>query len=230
MYCIKCGVGLSDTEKKCPLCGTEVYHPNIKREYAEPHYPENKRPPKTAKPNAVNGAVLILFFIPLALTFLADLQSNGTLTWFGYVAGALLLAYTLIALPHWFSKPNPVIFAPCDFAATALYLLYINMETGGHWFLTFAFPLTSCIGVIVCTVVTLIRYIKKGRLYIFGGASMALGGTMILMEGLIDLTFGKTFSGWSFYPFAVLFILGGALIFLAINSSAREAMERKLFF
>ena len=29
MYCIKCGVKLADTEKKCPLCGTVVYHPEF---------------------------------------------------------------------------------------------------------------------------------------------------------------------------------------------------------
>ena len=31
MYCIKCGVELSDSEEKCPLCGTVVFHPYIKR-------------------------------------------------------------------------------------------------------------------------------------------------------------------------------------------------------
>ena len=29
MYCVKCGVELADSEKKCPLCGTPVFHPDI---------------------------------------------------------------------------------------------------------------------------------------------------------------------------------------------------------
>ena len=39
MYCVKCGVELADTENKCPLCGTSVYHPDIVRDKAEPTYP-----------------------------------------------------------------------------------------------------------------------------------------------------------------------------------------------
>lgn len=29
MYCIKCGVKLADSEKKCPLCNTIVCHPEF---------------------------------------------------------------------------------------------------------------------------------------------------------------------------------------------------------
>ena len=30
MYCVKCGVKLSDNQELCPICGTKVYHPDIK--------------------------------------------------------------------------------------------------------------------------------------------------------------------------------------------------------
>jgi len=40
MYCVNCGVKLSDTEKRCPLCQTAVYHPELPRKEAEPLYPE----------------------------------------------------------------------------------------------------------------------------------------------------------------------------------------------
>jgi hypothetical protein len=44
MYCVKCGVKLEDTEKMCPLCGTMVFHPDIKRDDVERLYPENNYP------------------------------------------------------------------------------------------------------------------------------------------------------------------------------------------
>ena len=44
MYCVNCGVKLADTEKRCPLCQTEVYHPDIPRREAEPLYPEELNP------------------------------------------------------------------------------------------------------------------------------------------------------------------------------------------
>lgn len=178
----------------------------------------------------MNGAVIILFFIPLLVCFFADISIDGKTDWFGYVAGALTVAYVALALPLWFRKPNPVIFVPCSFVAAGLYLLYINSATGGDWFLSFAFPVTGGLCLIVCAVVTLLHSLRRGRLYIIGGAFMALGAFMLLIEFLMGITFDLTFIGWSVYPLVVLVLLGGMLIFFAINTAAREMMERKLFF
>ena len=41
MYCIKCGVKLADSEKKCPLCNTVVYHPDLQQNEVKPLYPIN---------------------------------------------------------------------------------------------------------------------------------------------------------------------------------------------
>jgi len=83
---------------------------------------------------------------------------------------------------------------------------------------------------ITCAVVTLMYYLRRGRLYILGGALTALGAFMLLIEFLLGLTFGLPFVGWSIYPLAALVLLGGLLLYFAINQSARETMERKLFF
>ena len=230
MYCIKCGVKLADTEKKCPLCNTVVCHPDFEQTAERPLYPSNKLPKNNSGSKALNGIVIILFLIPMFVCFFADWFLDGKIEWFGYVAGALLVSYVVIALPLWFKKPNPVIFVPCNFVTTALYLLYINLATDGNWFMSFAFPVISGLCIIVCTVVTLMYYLRSGKLYILGGAFMALGAFMLLIEFLIKITFGLYFMGWSIYPLVVLFMFGGLLIYLAINSSAREMLERKLFF
>ena len=140
------------------------------------------------------------------------------------------MAYVSFALPLWFKNPNPVIFVPCSFASAALYLMYINLATQGDWFLSFALPVTAVICLITSTVVTLLHYLRRGRLYILGGAFMALGTAMLLIEFLIGLTFKIGFIGWSVYPLVVLALFGGLLIFLALNPTAREILERKLFF
>lgn len=230
MYCVKCGVKLADTEKKCPLCHTVVCHPDFVGRTTEPLYPEQKMPKKASGSKVFNGAVIILFLIPLFVCLAADLHLDGKLAWFFYVAGALLLAYILVALPMWFRRPNPVIFAPCDFVAVGLYLLYINLETGGNWFLPFALPVVGVLCLITSAVVTLLYYLRKGKLYILGGAFMALGLFMLLLERLMGATFHFAFVGWSVYPMCVLLLIGGLLIYFAINRSARETMERKLFF
>ena len=229
MYCIKCGVKLENSEKKCPLCNTKVLHPEFS-EFSEPNYPEGKYPKGKINGKFICGAGIILFLIPLAVCFFADFNIDSRLDWFGYVAGALALAYTVFALPLWFKNPNPVVFAPCDFCAVALYLLYINLATNGDWFLFFALPEVLAVGFITCTVVTLLRYIGKGRLFILGGASIALGAVMLLTEWLLMTTFSIKYIGWSVFPLVVLLLIGGLLIYLGINKTARDILERKFFF
>lgn len=230
MYCVNCGIKLADTEEKCPLCSTVPGEMPTGRAPVRPLYPKNRYPEPSVKPGAVNGAVLILFLLPLLITFFVDLQTGRGLSWFWYVAGALVTAYVIFALPAWFHRPNPVIFVPCSIAAATAYLLLICLLTGGEWFFGFALPISGGIGLIVTAVVTLLRYVRKGRLYILGGGMIALGGMMLLMEALLVRTFHMAFTGWSVYPLIALALLGGLLIFLAINACAREKMERKFFF
>ncbi len=230
MYCVNCGVKLSDTEKKCPLCNTVAWHPDIKKPETEPLYPKDKMPKKASGSKAINGAVIIIFLIPLFATLFFDITNNGKFEWFGYVAGGLVLSYVSFALPFWFKRPNPVIFTPCSFAAATLYLMYINFATKGDWFLSFALPIMAAFCAVTTAAVTVLRYVKKGKLYTVGGLMIALGATVLLIEFLLVNTFPLSFVGWSIYPAAVLITVGALLIYLAINKSAREIIERKFFF
>ena len=230
MFCVKCGVSLGSSEKQCPLCGTRVFHPDLDPPQEEPLYPRHQLP--ATAPRSFLGPVILtaLFLIPMLVVPLCDVQLNGSATWSGFVTGALLLSYVMLVLPLWFRNPNPVIFVPCSFAAIGAYLFYINFATGGSWFMSFALPITGGLCLIVSAVVTLLRYVPKGALFTLGGASIALGGLMLLMEFLVDLTFriGKFF-GWSLYPLIALVILGGVLIFLGACQPARQTLERKFF-
>ena len=231
MYCVKCGVELADSEKQCPLCGTPVFHPDIPRTLGKPPYPPDRR----IRPEAVNRSgilfvLTVLALLPAVIVLLCDWRINGTIVWSGYAAGAVGLLYVIILLPLWFRHPNPVIFVPVDFAAIGLYLLYINFAAGGHWFLSFAFPVTGAIGLLVTAVVALTHYLHAGYLYIYGGGLILGGGLAVLIEFLLNITFHahETFF-WSFYPLAAGVILGLMLIIIAICKPLRESLQRKFF-
>lgn len=178
----------------------------------------------------LQSIITAVYLLAISVSLVCDLQIGGGITWAGYVIGGLLLSYVVIILPLWFKNPNPVIFVPCDFAAAGLYLLYINLATDGAWFLSFAFPVTGFTGLLVTAVVVLRRYIRRGRLYVFGGAILALGGFMPLLELLLAITFPAiSFIGWYLYPLIALGLVGGMLIFLAICRPARHSMARKFF-
>ena len=134
MYCIKCGVELADSEKRCPLCGTPVFHPDLPRNLTEPPYPADRRIRREdVNRSGILFVLTVVALLPAILSLLCDWRINGTIVWSGYAAGAIGLLYVMIVLPLWFRHPNPVIFVPVDFAAIGLYLLYIDFATGNYY-------------------------------------------------------------------------------------------------
>ena len=124
MYCVKCGVELADSEKKCPLCGTPVFHPDIPRNLSEPPFPPDKRiRPEDVNRSGILFVLTIAALLPALLCLLCDWRINGTLVWSGYAAGAIGLLYIVILLPMWFRHPNPVLFVHRSGTLSALHQL-----------------------------------------------------------------------------------------------------------
>ncbi len=230
MYCISCGVKLADSEKKCPLCGTIPVHPDFPRTLSEGQYPPDRRPELKVSHWGFLWIVTSFWVVSFLTSLLCDLQLNDRITWSGYVMGALITSYVAAILPLWFKHPNPVVLVPCCFGAVGLYLLYISLETQGNWFLSFALPLVGFLGLLTTAVITLTRYIRRGRLYIYGGGMIITGLFMPVLEFLINLTFMPwRHLLWSYFPLGALVLVGGFLIFLGICKPARETMTRKFF-
>lgn len=231
MYCIKCGVELAESEKKCPLCGTVVFNPELPRPDGAPPYPVyNPDTIDNVKRSGIMFVITMLCLLPIVLVLLCDRQINGRIVWSGYVVGAVIVLYVAVILPLWFEKPNPVIFLPANFAAAALYLLYINCATQGHWFLPFALPI--CLG--ACAIITataaLLRYLRRGYFFIFGGAFILTGLYNMLIEFLLNVCF-KLHEGfiWSIYPLAVCALLGVTLIVIGCSGELQKSLHKKFF-
>ena len=230
MYCIQCGVELAEAQHSCPLCGTEVYHPGLDLPKGEGLYPRDQHPPRQVRPWGMLTILTALFLLPIIICLVCDRQLSGEVTWSGYAVGGLTLFYIVAVLPGWFRRPHPTVFVPCDFLAVLLLLHYINFHTAGDWFLTFAFPLTAGLGLIVTAVVVLTRYIRRGRLYVYGGASLTLAAFMPVLELLMNLTLHREIRFiWSPYPLTALVLLGAVLLLTAICRPLRESLDKRLF-
>lgn len=230
MYCANCGVKLADTEKRCPLCGTEAYHPEIERPEVDPLFPRDFVPKRELSKTTVHIITLTLFLIPILITLYSDLYINRRVTWSAYVVFGLLLFYIIMILPFWFKKPSPAVFVPIDFLCVGLFLQYINYATDGDWFLSFAFPLITYLGLIVTAFTVLLYYLKKGYLYVVGGFFIALGLFMDVIEIFLMITFKTNFDGWSIYPMIPLVLMGLGMIAISISRNARAVLARKLHF
>ena len=229
MYCIKCGARLSDGQTVCPICETRVYHPDFT---VEEHSTYPKIPFKSEAFNRTGlmFAITILMLIPLFLPLILELGWKGEVSWSGYVAGGVLLFYVTFILPCWFHHPNPVIFLPSSFAGAALYLYYIAYMCEGDWFFSFALPLTGAVALIACAVVALFRYLRCGRLYVVGGAFIAVGLFALLVEFLLRASLSISFAiMWSIAPLTVFSIIGVLFIVVAIVKPFKESL-RRIFF
>ena len=229
MYCIKCGAHLSDGQTTCPLCETKVYHPDITI-VEKNTYPKVPFESEEINRNGLMFVITMIFLIPLILPIFLELSWHSDISWSGYASGGTLLFYVAFVMPHWFKKPNPVVFTPICFAITILLLHFICFKTDGNWFMSFAFPVTGVLGIIVTAAVTILYYVKKGCLYTIGGMLISLGLWTSLLEWDIRTTFSvNTPFRWSTAPLTVFSVLGIMLIVIAIVKPLQESLRRVFF-
>lgn len=228
MYCVKCGVRLSEGTEKCPLCATPVWNPegtSGPMTYP-PTYPEAV---KGRHKHAILFSITLLCVIACMIVYLVCVNALHDMTVLGIVDLGVLTGYILFVLPLWFRKPNPVIFLPIDHVVAACYVLYLCIRSGGSWFLSFAGPIFLASMILTEAFAALTRYVRGGRYYIFGGAFIFLGGITLLIEGLAHVTFGTGFPLWSPYAASVCGIIGLVLILAAIIRPMRDFFNRMFF-
>lgn len=230
MYCIKCGVELSDGQTVCPVCSTRVYHPDLPVKEATPTYPKKEFESEEFNRKGILFVLTILALLTAALCVMFDISLCGGMTWSGYVACGLGVFYVCVILPLWFKRTTPAIFVPAAFVSIILLLLYVNAKTDGNWFLSFAFPVAGVLGLITTAVTTLCHYLKHGRLYIIGGGFIALGAWTVLIELFLHLTFTlPRHIIWSPFPCTAFAVFGIMLIIIGIVKPFKESL-RKIFY
>ena len=229
MYCIKCGAKLSDGQTICPICDTRVYHPDI-TVTEESTYPKIPFKSEEFNRNGLMFVITMIFLIPLILPVLLELGWHSEVSWSGYVSGGTIIFYATFIMPFWFKKAYPFIFTPVSFALIIGLLLYICYETGGTWFMPFAFPVVGSLAIIISAAVAVLFYVKRGALYTVGGVLIALGAWSVFLEFEIRRVFEVyTDFYWSIAPLTVLSVIGIMLIVIAIVKPLKESL-RRIFF
>ena len=228
MYCVKCGVKLQDGVNTCPLCNTPVWNPVPAEESATypDQYPHKHKESNT--PAAVALTVLCVTAIVVILT--VCLKLYGALNWGGYAIGGIVLFYVIAVLPNWFRQAPGEIFIPADHAAAALFVLYVCIKTDGHWFMSFAFPVILCSCLLSTALICLLKYVRGGRLFIFGGFLLGAGAFTVLIEFFEHLSFSVVMFRWSLYSLLGFGAVGVFLLLAGMIPSLRRSLEKHFFF
>lgn len=229
MYCVKCGVKLSDDLNVCPLCQTKVYYnqQQIKANDTK-KYPEIM-PTKTQANRSLASILTMLSLLAVTIILILNYQLYSEIKWGGYAIFAIGLIYIIFIFPLWFTRYNPIIAAIINHIAIALLLLYVNLKTNGSWFLTFALPLTVIICFNAVLAIILIKYVSKGGFFISGGIIILIGLSSMLIEFFQHLTFGSKMFVWSLYVVSCCGIFGLFLILAGIIKPLKNYLNKRFF-
>lgn len=235
-YCVNCGVELAESERKCPLCGTDVINPRTKgnSDAKTPFPPYHVRTQQQVSRPSLVGLLTLIFLIPILLCVVCDVSVNHAIEWSGYVVGAFLQLYITIAVPILLSgkpsKYNAVIAISLDTAFMLALLKYIEWTTGGHWFLTFAFPVALLVGIIIIVLNLLALYTGLSRLAISAIAVISAGIFCLAVELFLNFAFDlRHYLAWSSYPLITFLLLGAVLLFIDYNKPLKEKLIQKFF-
>ena len=228
MYCVKCGVRLTEGTDRCPLCETPVWKPDgAARE--EPTFSDRYPAPPKSRRYPILAFLTALLAAGSLSALIYCLTNLHGVYWSGYVMLGCALVYFAGIFPFWFERREPLIFVPLAFALACGYLLYVCLKTGGHWFLSFAFPVTMLAGALTTASVALFRQGKRRRLLKTGALLIVIGCSAMLIEFFLCITFGGRMFTWSLYPVCAFSLIGLFLILCGLIPPWREFMERKLF-
>ncbi|MBQ6399008.1 MAG: hypothetical protein IJI21_02700 [Clostridia bacterium] len=228
MYCVQCGVRLQEGAERCPLCRTPVWNPG--EVAGEASYPDQLPPHYRESSRALAIALTVISVMSIAVILIICFRLYGWLKWGGYAIGAILLFDVVAVLPLWFSHPRAELLVPADHVAVALFLLFICVQTGGNWFLSFAFPLCGISCLLVTALLFLLKYVRGGKPYILGGFLLLLGGATVLIEFFEHITFGARMFRWSLYSLGVLALGGIFLLIAGMVPSLRQSMRRYFLY
>ena len=143
--------------------------------------------------------------------------------------GALLCLYLIIVFPILLSKHGVtcVVLMAADILG---FLLFIELKTNGKWFLTFALPTVTVLAVFIAVISLLKKEKKISSLTAASVSVIFLGLFCVLIEFLINTTFGvRDRFAWSFYPAVTFILLAVAMFLIGKNKALCEKLEKKFF-
>lgn len=227
-YCSKCRVELSHTETVCPLCGTRIIP-----ESAAPYgaYPAlSEKVPLASKHTALKGLILLLF--PALCCFIIDILVDGHISWGPYIWGAEACLFVFAYLPKLFDRPKLSYCLIADTAITVAYLFMIGYINGStQWVLLLGLPLTALSGLLLFSILTIIKHRKLSHLFKTAAVFFTAGVFVMAYEMVLDMfTFGMITLGWTLPVFLPLLVISTALFYIEYDCGLKARIVRAVLF
>ena len=227
MYCYKCGVKLSDSERKCPLCKTKMPY----------HKLGNEKPSYSDKIDDIGKHINFRYIARLLLlvlclfgiiTFLCNYFINGTITWSIYVLSSIVYLSTQVSFLYFKNKIIPAIINLLGLEYLLFTIAY--MTNGLSWYLYLVMPNVFIIWLLIVLCIYFFR--KKKRRLTRGIAVILLLISIILVvtEILVDLYKTNVINlKWSLYASLPILIVSLIVFVISFNRRLIEEVKKRIF-
>lgn len=231
-YCVNCGVELDKSLKKCPLCGTKVYHPDLNMDDMQGEQTFPKRRGEVEKVSKKDG---IIFVSVLLLTIVVTCQLLNALVYHSFwwsipVTGVGLFLWVFFMSIVFIDLITIYGTILIDAVAVGIFIFMISLVTPDNmWFYCVALPIIATIMIFLELIVLLSRKLPFslwiGALYFF----IMVACVCLTIELVLDMYIHQTVSlSWSAIVLTVCAIISVFLILILMMSRVRHNINRRL--
>jgi len=259
LYCPRCGVVLGEDASSCPLCGAvPVREKPASADAGGASYPEARKVRRSAAGGAAPEhdasasdddrdeshpdvltpaerrriAVELLsvgFGVALAVTILADLFANRSLTWSLYAAVGIVASWLTISMPLILYWHPWVLFAVLAPSLTLLVFLLDLFDGRITWFLGYGLPILGAFAGVSAGTGAVVGSIKRKGLNAPAVFLCGIAALCFCVETVVDLNRARELSyDWSAVVAFALVPTAAFLFYLHYRIMNRASL-RKLF-
>lgn len=227
-YCVHCGVELDQTQRTCPLCGTEVRDPVTPVDTAGPRpYPTRSTVVEPLGKSRLAVLLTVMLVSASAACALLNLFLDSGRFWSLYVTGGAMTLWLWMVLPLLAPKLPTWVKLLWDGVAVGVYIALIAITLDGlDWYLALALPI-----VLVATALALaLGFFLPGRSILTSVILLLAGAGLVCLA--IELFIDRFLRGvwspkWSLIVAVVCAALIAVLITVRVVPSLREQARRK---
>jgi len=233
-YCVNCGVELSESEKKCILCGCEVINPKKPFTGEETSLYPDKTTEQISKGNRKFYSILITLFLilPAAISFFLNILYFDEILWSVYVIGAFTFFWVCIVPPILFSKLSSFFYLLIDYISLlAIIFIIENIFFDFDWFFSLALPIITVLWILInITVLLGSKKIITG-FQIPGIVLVSSGILCIAIDLFINLKYLATFTiSWSIFVIIPALVIGLIFVLIERNTFIKEELIKRFHF
>lgn len=227
-YCVNCGVKLSNSEKKCPLCNTRVINPNVVQDNFEPAYSNNIEFFQTLNYKFIAKLILIILVVLTLITVLCDLIISKKISWSIYVIFSMLCFSSHLSFLL-FKKAY--LSHTLGFISLELLLFVIAyLNNGMHWYIYLILPFVFILWTYIMLCTFFIRKRKKSLLRSLSICLLFSSFALIGIECGIDLfRFEYVRCTWSLYASLPIIIISILMFLISFNKKLIDEIKQRIF-